>query len=158
MTMFIVVVIVVGAVLLWWLLRRVGSNRSSELFDVFDLSPDEHTLIGSDLGGSTNRVFLRTDQVIGVPDAVFRGKGSITIGEAKSRHYRGHITDYENYQVQLYMGAAERSYRKPTRALIRYGCGAVVPVEFDRETYRHLLSLIPQCRDALTRIAASRKR
>lgn len=154
MTLYITLVIVLGVGLFWWLLRGDNKSQSASLCDVFELPATEYTLIGTDLGGSENRVFLRADQVVGVPDAIFRGRGSIIIGEAKSRHYRGHLTDYENYQVQLYMGAASRTYRKPCRAKIRYGCGSVVPVEFDQSIYDRLLRLIPSCQDALGRMAS----
>ena len=72
--------------------------------------------------------------------------GERIIGEAKSRRFRGRITDYERYQVTLYLGLVQVQYGLPARGLLRYGCGRVVPIEFDPDLYDHLISLQPECR------------
>ena len=78
------------------------------------------------------------------PDAREQGWRHI-IGEAKSRHYRGRVTSYELYQATLCLGMAHRLYRRPIRVILLYGCGRLIPLDFDEELYRRLLALIPQC-------------
>lgn len=124
------------------------------LCEEFGLDPDEYEIVATDLGGSTEKYFLRTAQLTGVPDVVFRHRRGvqIVIGEAKSRHFRDRVKTYERYQVMLYLGVAESVYRKPTRGIIHYGCGTLVGVEFSDAEYSHLLSLIPTFRDVQRKI------
>lgn len=44
---------------------------------------------------------------------------------------------------------AHRLYRRPIRAILLYGCGRLIPLDFDEELYRRLLALIPQCGQAM---------
>ena len=91
------------------------------------------------------------DGLVGTPDVMFRisRTGEIVIGEAKSRHYHGVITAFERHQVTLYLGMAKRLYRRPVTAILLYGNGRLVPLDFDEDLYRSLLALIPQCRRAM---------
>ena len=91
------------------------------------------------------------DGLAGAPDVIFRirGTGAIVMGEAKSRHYRGSITPYERHQVTLYLGVAMRLYRRPVAAILLYGNGRLVHLDFDEDLYRSLLALIPRCRQAM---------
>jgi len=125
--------------------RRQSTSRSDRLCQLFDLEPGKHQLIGSDLGGSKDKVFLRADGVVGAPDAVFRRieDRSIVIGEAKRRRLTGGPTTYERYQVMLYLGLARRKFGTDVQGVLRYGCGRVVSVEFDTNLYAELVSLLP---------------
>ena len=143
---------VYAAVLLY---QKNAESRSSRICRLFDLDPQEYSLIGSDLGGSADKLFLRADGVVGAPDAIFRHNesGTIVVGEAKRRRYRGTTSDYELYQVVLYQGLAHRRYRTAVRGLLRYGCGRVVQIDPDGELYRNLIGLLPEYR----RVAKSLK-
>jgi hypothetical protein len=154
---FLLVSFLVISLLLWWWLGGDARDRSTRLCNEFGLDPTRYSLLGSDLGGSKDKVFLRVDGIVGVPDAVFldRSDKSIVIGEAKSRRYARRPTKYERYQVQLYIGAARKKYNKDARGVIRYGCGARVPVTFDNAEYQFLLQQIPRCRAALNRTYTS---
>ena len=110
------------------------------------------TLKGSDLSGGQDKLFLRGDGLVGVPDALFvhRDNAEIIIGEAKSRYHRGVITDYERCQITLYMGVTGGNTGRRVRGLLRYGCGTVVPIAFDVDLYHQLFSQVPACRAALS--------
>ena len=112
------------------------------------LDPGRVRVVASDLGRHRASWSLRADGLAGNPDVIFRERATrhIIIGEAKSRHYRGSITPYELYQVTLYLGMASRIYRQPAKAILLFGNGRRVPVEFDPAAYRHLLALLPHCR------------
>lgn len=148
--------ILIVAVVLWIRFAR-SRSRDLTLCEQFGLDPAEYELVGSDLGGSDDKVWLRTGQLIGVPDAVFRHRRGleIVIGEVKSRYYRGAIKKYEHFQVVLYLGVAESVYRKPTRGVLKYGCGKLVPVEYSPDLYSYLLSLIPTFRRIQSKISSS---
>ena len=131
--------------------RRPPRTREQRLCRVFRLAPQHVTLKGSDLAGGQDKLFLRGDGLVGVPDALFvhRDNGEIIIGEAKSRYHRGVITDYERYQITLYMGVAGGNTGRRVRGLLRYGCGTVVAIRFDVDLYQRLLFQVPACRQAL---------
>jgi hypothetical protein len=137
-------------VLIVWLMLayRGRRSRSERLCRLFKLDPDEYELVGSDLGGSKKKIFLRADGIVGVPDAVFRHRSdkSIVVGEAKRRRYRGALTDYERYQATLYLGLAHRKYRADVRGVMRYGCGRTFEVEPDALLYRELVARVPEYR------------
>ena len=132
--------------------RRRPRTREQQLCRVFRLDPQQVTLKGSDLAGGQDKQFLSGDGLLGVPDAVFvhRVNGEIIIGEAKSRYHRGVITDYERYQITLYMGVAGGNAGRPVGGIFRYGCGTIVPIAFDVDLYHQLLSQVPACREALS--------
>lgn len=135
--------------------RWRSETRGSRICQLFGLDPAEYELVGTDLGGSKDKVYLKGDGLAGVPDAVFRHRSTraILIGEAKSRRFNGAVSRYEEYQVVLYMGLARRRYRVPVSALIRYGCGHLVPLELDPDTYSGLVSLIPRYRQVARSLA-----
>ena len=114
------------------------------------LDPASVRVIASDLGRHRASWSLRADGLVGNPDALFRdrGNGRLIVGEAKSRHYKGSVTPYERYQVTLYLGMVERLYRRPAAAILLYGNGRRVPLDFDEDLYSRLLALIPRCRQA----------
>ena len=128
--------------------RHPSRPLQDRLARFFHLDPASVELIGSDFGKSDNPVWLLGDHLVGKPDAMFLdpAAGEHIIGEAKSRRFRGRITDYERYQVTLYLGLVQVQYGLPARGLLRYGCGQVVPIEFDPDLYEHLISLQPECR------------
>ena len=132
--------------------RRPRGTREQQLCRVFRLDPQQVTVKGSDLAGGQDKLFLRGDGLVGVPDALFvhRGSGEIIIGEAKSRYHRGVITDYERFQITLYMGVAGGNAGRPVGGIFRYGCGTIVPIAFDVDLYHQLLSQVPACREALS--------
>ena len=121
---------------------------SARLARRWHLDPATVRVVASDLGRHRSSRPMVVDGLVGAPDVIFRIRrtGGIVIAEAKSRHYRGSITAYERHQVTLYLGMAKRLYRRPVTALLLYGNGRVVPLEFDEALYRGLLALITQCR------------
>lgn len=151
----LLIVVLLVALALWVRFSRVRS-RDETFCELFGLDPGEYELVGSDLGGAKDKVFLRTPQLIGVPDAVFRHRRGleIVIGEVKSRHYRGSARKNERFQVTLYLGSAESVYRKPTRGILRYGCGTLVQVEYSPDLYSYLLSLLPTFRRVQSNIVS----
>ncbi len=118
------------------------------MVQAWGLDPTSCRVLASDLARQRSRPSLVADGLAGSPDALMRERreGTIIVGEAKSRHYRGRVTPYEYYQATLYLGMAKRLYRRPVRAILLYGNGRLVPVEFDEDLYRSLLALIPRCR------------
>lgn len=46
---------------------------------------------------------------------------------------------------------AERLYRRLATAVLLFGNGCRVLMEFDHATYQHLLALLPDCRKAVAR-------
>lgn len=134
-----------------WLALHVRRQRhSARICRRWGLDPAHVRVIASDLGRHRATWSLRADGLVGNPDALFRDRtsGRFIVGEAKSRHYRGSITPYERYQVTLYLGMVERLYRRQARAILLYGNGRRVPLDFDEALYRRLLALIPRCRQA----------
>jgi len=132
-----------------------SDSHGARICRLFDLDPVEYELVGTDLGGSRHKVYLKADGLVGVPDVVFRHRSTraILIGEAKSRRFNGSVSRYEEYQVVLYMGLAWHRYRVPVSALIRYGCGQLVPLELDPDAYSSLVRLIPRYREAAKSLA-----
>ena len=112
------------------------------------LDPARVRVIASDLGRHRASWSLRADGLVGNPDAIFRDRATrrLIVGEAKSQHYRGAITPYEHYQVTLYLGMVRRLYRQPATAVLLFGNGRQVPLDFDAALYRRLLALLPDCR------------
>ena len=137
------------AVLIVSLIARRRSPR--DIVRRWGLDPASCRVLASDLARHGSRPSLVADGLAGSPDALMRERreGTIIVGEAKSRHYRGRVTPYEYYQVTLYLGMAKRLYRRPVRAILLYGNGRLVPLEFDEDLYRRLLALIPRCRRAM---------
>ena len=131
--------------------KRGPATRSDHLCRIFGLDSEEYALLGSDLGDGADKVWLEEDGLVGIPDAVFEHlpSGDIVVGEAKSRYFRGHITDYERFQLTLYMGMVARSYGVPVAGFLRFGCGKVIPFDCDVELYRSLLDAVPDCDVAL---------
>lgn len=147
-TVVSLIVVAVAVLAITALFRDRALSRSERLCRLFNLDPDKYELLGSDLGGGSDKIFLRGYGLSGVSDAVFRRRsdGHIIVGEAKSRRYRGAVTRYERFQVTLYIGLAERKYRTHVSAVMRYGCGTTVPVLADSDLFRELLALLPEYR------------
>ncbi len=117
------------------------------------LDPSRVRVIASDLGRHRASWSLRADGLVGNPDVLVRDRATrhLVVGEAKSRHFRGSITPYERYQVTLYLGMVRRLYRQPATAVLLFGNGRRVPVEFDPALYNRLLALLPDCQRAYAR-------
>ena len=143
-----VILIATGAAVFLALNRR---RYSARLARRWNLDPAAVSVVASDLGRHRSSRPMVVDGLAGAPDVIFRmrGTGGIVIGEAKSRHYRGTITPYERHQVTLYLGMAKGLYRRPVTAILLYGNGRLVPLEFDVDLYSSLLALIPRCRQAM---------
>jgi len=148
MTVVSLVLAILAVLVLVYAQRWRSESHGARICRLFGLDPAEFELVGTDLGGSKDKVYLKGDGLAGVPDAVFRHRSTraILIGEAKSRRFNGAVSRYEEYQVALYMGLARRRYRVPVSALIRYGCGQLVPLELDPDAYSELVRLIPRYR------------
>ena len=144
---------VIGFVI-WAIYRRAKRGpitRSDHICRVFKLNPKKHRLIGSDIGGGGDKVWLEEHSLVGIPDAVFEHipSGHILIGEAKSRHHRGHVTDYERFQLTSYLGMAKQHYGAPVAGVLRYGCGKAIRCNYDPKIYQTLRRAIPDCQAAL---------
>ncbi len=139
---------ILGASIVLHVRRR---RYSARICRRWGLDPARVRVVASDLGRHRATWSLRADGLVGNPDALFRDRanGRLIVGEAKSRHYRGSVTPYERYQVTLYLGMVGRLYRRPARAILLYGNGRRVPLDFDEGLYRRLLALIPRCRQAM---------
>ncbi len=124
-----------------WLVLRMRRRRvSARICRRWGLDPDRVRVVASDLGRHRATWSLRADGLVGNPDVLFRdrGNGRLIVGEAKGRHYRGSVT--------LYLGMVERLYRRPATAILLYGNGRLVRLDFDEGLYRRLVALIPRCR------------
>ncbi len=133
------------------LLARLRLRYASRICRRWGLDPGDVKVLSSDLGRHRSDRRLLADGLVGAPDVLFRDRRRrlIIVGEAKSRHYTGEVTPYERYQVTLYCGMARRLYRRPVTAILLYGNGGLVPLDFDEDLYRSLLALIPRCRRAM---------
>ena len=140
----VVLVIAVSSIALHVRRRRYAERICRR----WSLDPARVRVIASDLGRHRATWSMRADGLIGNPDVIFRDRNSrrLIVGEAKSRHFKGDVTPYERYQVTLYLGMAKRLYRMPATAIILFGNGRRVPVEFDPALYERLLTLLPDCR------------
>ena len=140
-----VVLVIAVASLALHLRRRRFTERICRRWG---LDPARVRVIASDLGRHRATWSLRADGLVGIPDVIFRDRrsGHLIVGEAKSRHWKGAVTPYEHYQVTLYLGMARRLYRQPATAILLYGNGRRVSLEFDPTTYQRLLALLPDCR------------
>jgi len=135
----------------WRALHRPPAARAEDLCRSFGLDPAGYRVLGADVGEFARPFGVRADGLIGRPDAVFlsRDGTEVIVGEVKSRHHRGRITEYERYQMTLYLGAVRQRFRRHSvRGLLRFH-DVVVESRFEESTYQRLLSLIPDCRRAL---------
>jgi hypothetical protein len=116
----------------------------------FALDPQRYRVLGADVGGYPRKFYIRADGLIGCPDAVFLSHDDLEIvcGEVKARHHRSAMTDYERFQMVLYQGtlAAMHPGRR-IRGLVRYR-DRVTEAQFCPKTYRRLLGLRAECRQA----------
>ena len=144
-----VLVVAVSAIALHLRRRRYTARICRR----WGLDPARVRVIASDLGRHRATWSIRADGLVGNPDVIFRDRSArrLVVGEAKSRHCKGDITPYERYQVTLYLGMAKRFYRMPASAIILFGNGRRVPVEFDPALYERLLALLPECRRSAAR-------
>ena len=135
------------------LYARQRRRYSARLCTRWGFDPATVRVISSDLDRHRSDRALRADDLAGNPDVLFRDDRNrrIIVGEAKSRHFKGTVTPYERYQVTLYLGMVHRLYRRPVKAILLYGNGRRVPLEFDEDLYRRLLAQIPACRQAMAR-------
>ena len=139
---------VLAVLIVWFIVRR---RSPQDIVRRWGLDPASCRVLASDLARHRSRPSLVADGLAGSPDALMRERteGTIIVGEAKSRHYRGALTAYERYQVTLYCGMARRVYRRPVRAIILYGNGRRVPLTFDEDLYRDLLAIRGDCLRAM---------
>ena len=104
-------------------------------------------LLGADVGGYPTPFSIRADGLIGRPDAVFIANdgGVVVVGEIKSRNHRGgEVTDYERFQMLLYLGTLHTRFRgQQIRGLLRYR-DRVVAAAFDEKTYRRVRRVRPR--------------
>jgi len=130
--------------------RRSSTVSAAELCRAFGLDPVRYRVLGADVGGFRVPFDVRADGLIGRPDAVFRAKDrdEVVVGEVKSRRHQGRITRYERYQMTLYQGAVRAQLRtEAVRGLLRYR-DRIVEAPFCAHTYRDLLSLKSEYRQA----------
>lgn len=82
-------------------------QATKDLFGV----PWYYRCISSDIGGHKG-IFIKKDNVVGVPDAIFKHVilPNYIVGEFKSRNLRHrNVKDIERYQLQLYLGILKRT-------------------------------------------------
>jgi hypothetical protein len=135
----------------WRALHRPPAARAANLCRSFGLDRARYRVLGADVGNFATPFGVQADGLIGRPDAVFISHDGteIVVGEVKSRRHRGRITEYERYQMTLYLGAVRQRFRRQSvRGLLRFH-DAVVESRFEESTYQRLLNLIPDCRRAL---------
>ena len=144
----VALLVLLTSLLVWLVIRR---RNPKEIVRRWGLDPATCRVLAADLASHKSRPSLVVDGLAGSPDVLIRERasGTVIVGEAKSRHYRGRVTPYEHYQVTLYLGMAHRIYRRPVRAILLYGNHRRVPIEFDEGLYRHLLHQLPACRRAM---------
>ena len=132
---------------------RQRRRYSARICARWGLDPSTVRVLSSDLASHRSNKALLADGLAGNPDVLFRDGRTrqVIVGEAKSRHFKGTVTSYERYQVILYLGMVNRTYRQPVKAILLYGNGRRVPLQFDENLYRHLLAQIPACRQAMAK-------
>lgn len=112
------------------------------------LDPARVRVLASELGRHRATWSMRADGLVRNPDVIFRDRSArrLIVGEAKSRHCKGDVTLYEHYQMTFYLGMAKRLFRMPATAIIPFGNGRRVQVEFDPALHVRRLALLPECR------------
>lgn len=140
--------VVVAAIAVWALLarRRPAAASAAELCRYFGLEPTRYRVPGANVCGFALPFSSEADGPMGRPDAVFMAKDTseVVAGELKSRHHPG-PHHYERFQITLYRSAVRAQLRTDAvRGLIRY-LDHVFAAAFHEPTYRHLLSLRPEC-------------
>lgn len=122
--------------------RSYVSKSDKNILGMFDLDPKNVKVLFTDLGGRSDKLFLKYKGVTGVADAIFKRKGcrKIVVGEYKGRKYRGFIRIYEYYQVILYAGMVKAHFGRPVECLLAFD-DKVMPFEFDEMLFNRLISL-----------------
>lgn len=141
----LVLVVALGLILycIWAALSACAKHASDRvILNKFDLASEHYYIIGTDLGGRDNKIFLRFLPIIGAPDAVFRGKSNkrVIVGEFKGRKFRGIVRLYEYYQIMLYLGMARKTYKKEVAGKLAF-TDKVLDIEFDPATFEALVNL-----------------
>ena len=141
--------VVVAAIAVWALLarRRPAAASAAEPCRYFGLESTRYRVPGANFCGFALPFSSEADGPMGRPDAVLMAKDTseVVAGEIKSRHHPGRITRYGRFQMTLYRGAVRAQLRTDAvRGLIRY-LDHVLAAAFHEPTYRHLLSLRPEC-------------
>lgn len=134
--------LLVIAILLSFIQKRGGNQ---DLLGLFGL-PGDYRVIGTDLGGSKDQLYLRADGLTGAPDVAFFSsrRDHWVAGEYKSRKYRGQVRPHERYQVVLYIGMLRSQFRtQKVTGAIRYR-DRYIEIHFDPELYRKLVNMAPE--------------
>lgn len=143
--------IIVGLLVLIAAYFILKASAGADIHSKFGVSTTTHTLISTDLGGSTKVMKLSRDGVSGIPDAVFAKKNGKEIlgAEFKSRKYRNRVRHYEFYQLTLYLGHLAHKYPNHTvTGCLAYADGKV-SVNFDPDVYQALIGMRSELVDAL---------
>lgn len=84
----------------------VISSSGHSLYDQLAISSHEYRIIGHDLDGRGKTIQISAFGIMGKPDVVaeHRRKKRLRVYDLKSRNYRGQMTDYERFQMTLYIG------------------------------------------------------
>lgn len=129
-------------------LRQSGPRRDLQtLFDVPRDVPVRYADMGS--GHGLKQKYIRADDLVGCPDALFIGRRRIVVGEYKmARRQKPRRRD--RYQTVLYMGIMKaRNPKCAVEGRLVYK-NIVHRIDFDPDEYRYLLSGRHECRRILS--------
>ncbi len=131
-------------VLLWTVLKGSNAKKAFHL-------PWYCIFIGGDIG-NRKPVYLKKGIVTGKPDALFfdLSRCRFVVGEFKSRHYNGEVSEYERVQTTLYLGIAPRG-ALPSVGVIAYGNDVGVIIKYDRSLFKAVYRMRNQCLNSLNR-------
>ncbi len=129
--------------------RQVRPRRDLHaLFDVPSDVPVRYADMGS--GHGLKQKYIRADDLVGCPDALFIGRRRIVIGEYKMAR-RKTPRRRDRYQTLLYMGIMKsRNPKCAVEGRLVYK-DIVHRINFDHEEYQYLLRGRHECRRILSK-------
>lgn len=127
------------------LLQKINDKP---IHDLFAVPLHRSRLVAADIGGRRPKVFY-WNGIRGTPDAAFIMRRGLrrhgVVCDYKSRRFNGRISDYERYQIILYMGIFRALYRLPSvEGRIRYA-DQLVTIAWDSATFNWLVGLRQRC-------------
>lgn len=120
-----------------------NSSSGDGLYEQLALSPKEYRIIGHDLAGRGKAIQISAFGIMGKPDVLVehRRMKRLRVYDLKSRNYKGRMTNYEQFQMTLYMGILKTLHPGyEVEGFIRYR-NQLVPVQYSHRLFLALKDL-----------------
>jgi len=129
----------------------VRSARKNALYDQLDLPLSGYRIIGHDLGESRTAIKISAFGINGKPDVIaeHKRKRRIRVYDVKARRYSGRVSNYELFQMTLYVGILRTT--RPGYEVEGYlkFRDQVVPVSYSHRLFISLKDLKPEAVQAM---------